>query len=170
MGGKEVTRATRELPRLPAAPYTQEDMDQRIRERLARERARAELQNPLPGIIRDEDWNKLEQDAPTQTPTGRCKPMPVYPQLQRAIEQISGELDDARVVTSNIMRADNIRREAGASLEQVLDALREARYATHTALSKGRIIKRDESGKLLKMPYFFECLRQKLGLPKQKRV
>lgn len=152
---------------MTAPPLTQEDMDSRIRERLARERLRSQMQNPLPGIIRDEDWNKLEQDHPTARPSLRCKPMPVYPRLQQTVERISEQLGDFHHATSNITRTDNIRKEANISLEQLLGTLEEAHRATLVADQKGLITKRDEAGRRVKMSYFFAVLRQKLGLPKQ---
>src|SRR5947209_1967663 len=55
---------TKELPRLASPPLTQEDMNQRMREKRARERAAS--QNPLPGIISDADWQQLNKGHPTQ--------------------------------------------------------------------------------------------------------
>ncbi len=163
IGKRERVRAA--APRMTAPPLTQEEMDVRIRERLAREQARSQMQNPLPGIIPDQHWNQLEQDHPTASPSLRCKPMPVYPRLQERIERISQELGDFHHATSNITRTDNIRQEANVPLEQVLDVLSEAYHATRVAEQKGQITKRDEQGRLVKMSYFFAVLRQKLGLP-----
>ncbi len=96
--------------------------------------------------------------------------MPVYPQLQQRIEEISLELNNFQVVTRNITQADNIRREAGVSLEQLCDAISEAHRATRIALAKGTITKKDEAGRPVSMPYFFTCLRQKLGLTNEKAM
>jgi hypothetical protein len=155
-----------EPARLTAPPLTQEDMDKRRRERLARERA----QNPLPGIINDSDWQKLEQDHSTQTGTSKRKPMPVYEKLQLAIERTSEELGDFQHVTSNITQAENIRKEAHIDSEQFLVMLFDARSATRHAHTMGRITKQDSSGQLVKMPYFYAVLRQKAGITKKQGI
>jgi hypothetical protein len=155
-----------EPARLTAPPLTQEDMDKRRRERLARERA----QNPLPGIINDSDWQKLEQDHSTQTGTSKRKPMPVYEKLQLAIERISEELGDFQHVTSNITQAENIRKEAHIDSEPFLIMLSDARSATRHAHTIGRITKQDSAGQSVKMPYFYAVLRQKAGITKKQGI
>jgi hypothetical protein len=155
-----------EPARLTAPPLTQEDMDKRRRERLARERA----QNPLPGIINDSDWQKLEKDYSTQTGTSKRKPMPVYEKLQLAIERISEELGDFQHATSNITQAENIRKEANADSEQFLVTIYEAWSATKYAFTIGRINKQDSSGQIVTMPYFYAVLRQKAGITQKQGI
>ncbi len=91
----------------------------------------------------------------------------MYEQLQLSIERISQELGDFQHVTHNITQAENIRREAGVQIEQFIETLYDARTATKHAIATGKITKRDAAGQLVKMPYFFAVLRQRLSLPKK---
>lgn len=165
MGKDKALRPNRtpEPPRMAAPPLTQEDMDKRIRERIARERATMQA-SPLADIIPPEHWQELEAKNPTQ-PVTHCKSrrQPVSEKLQIAIERISEEMGDWEHVTANITQAENIRREAGADREQFIVHLYDARAATKHA----QITKCKANGATNKMPYFFACLRSGLSLPKK---
>jgi hypothetical protein len=161
----EVTRKP-EPPRMTAPPFTQEDMDSRIRERIARERTKQE--NPLDDIIRPSHQETLNRQFGGGAPITSCKSrrQPVYEKLQVAIERISEELGDFKHVTSNITQAENIRRETQVDIEQFIVLLYEARTATKYAVTTGKLQKQDSTGKLVKMPYFFAVLRQRAGISK----